>query len=84
MSETQALESMIGEEYKYGFSTDIEYEEFPKGINEDIIRELSARKEEPEWMLEFRLKAYRAWTEMEEPDWFNAEYEKPKFDTLQY
>ncbi|MFP8488295.1 Fe-S cluster assembly protein SufB [Gracilimonas sp. Q87] len=84
MSETQALESMIGEEYKYGFSTDIEYEEFPNGINEDIIRELSTRKEEPEWMLEFRLKAYRAWTEMEEPDWFNAEYEKPKFDTLQY
>jgi Fe-S cluster assembly protein SufB len=84
MSETQALESMIGEDYKYGFSTDIEYEDFPKGINEDIIRELSARKEEPEWMLEFRLKAYRAWTEMEEPDWFNATYEKPKFDTLQY
>lgn len=84
MSETQALESMIGEEYKYGFSTDVEYEDFPKGINEDIIRELSARKEEPEWMLEFRLKAYRAWTEMEEPDWFNAEYEKPKFDSLQY
>lgn len=84
MSETQALESMIGEEYKYGFSTDIEYEEFPKGINEDIIRELSARKDEPEWMLEFRLKAYRAWSEMEEPEWFNAEYEKPKFDSLQY
>ncbi len=84
MSETQALESMIGEEYKYGFSTDVEYEDFPKGLNEDIIRELSARKEEPEWMLEFRLKAYRAWTEMEEPDWFNAEYEKPKFDELQY
>ncbi|MBD3615731.1 MAG: Fe-S cluster assembly protein SufB [Gracilimonas sp.] len=84
MSETEALESMIGEEYKYGFSTDVEYEDFPKGLNEDIIRELSARKEEPEWMLEFRLKAYRAWTEMEEPDWFNATYEKPKFDTLQY
>ena len=84
MSETQALESMIGEEYKYGFSTDIEYEEFPKGLNEDIVREISARKEEPEWMLEFRLKAYRAWTEMEEPDWFNAVYEKPDFENLQY
>ncbi|MTI86650.1 MAG: Fe-S cluster assembly protein SufB [Balneolaceae bacterium] len=84
MSETEALESMIGEEYKYGFSTDVEYEEFPKGLNEDIIRELSARKEEPEWMLEFRLKAYRGWKEMVEPDWFNATYEKPKFDTLQY
>ncbi|MEQ8525580.1 Fe-S cluster assembly protein SufB [Gracilimonas sp.] len=84
MSETQALESMIGEEYKYGFSTDVEYEDFPKGLNEDIIRELSARKEEPEWMLEFRLKAYRAWTEMEEPDWFNATYEKPDFENIQY
>lgn len=84
MSETQALESMIGEEYKYGFSTDVEYEEFPTGLNEDIIRELSARKDEPEWMLEFRLKAYRAWTEMEEPDWFNAEYKKPDFDNMQY
>ncbi|WP_020402957.1 Fe-S cluster assembly protein SufB [Gracilimonas tropica] len=84
MSETQALESMIGEEYKYGFSTDVEYEDFPKGLNEDIIRELSARKEEPEWMLEFRLKAYRAWTEMEEPSWFNATYEKPDFENIQY
>ncbi len=84
MSETQALESMIDEEYKYGFSTDIEYEEFPLGINEDIIRQLSAIKEEPEWMLEFRLKAYRAWREMEEPEWFNATYEKPNFENIQY
>lgn len=84
MSETQELESMIGEEYKYGFSTDVEYEDFPTGLNEEIIRELSARKEEPEWMLEFRLKAYRAWKEMEEPEWFNAEYTKPDFDNLQY
>jgi Fe-S cluster assembly protein SufB len=84
MSETQALESMIDEEYKYGFSTDIEYEEFPTGINEDVIRQLSAIKNEPEWMLEFRLKAYRAWREMEEPDWFNATYDKPDFENLQY
>lgn len=84
MSETKALESMIGEEYKYGFTTDVEYEEFPAGINEDIVREISMRKNEPDWMLEFRLKAYRAWTEMEEPDWFNATYTKPKFDSLQY
>ncbi len=84
MSETKALESMIGEEYKYGFTTDIEYEDFPKGINEDVVRLISEKKNEPEWMTEFRLKAYRAWTEMEEPNWFNATYEKPKFDTLQY
>lgn len=84
MSETKALESMIGEEYKYGFTTDVEYEEFPKGLNEDIIRELSHRKNEPEWMTEFRLKAYRHWQEMEEPSWFNATYKKPDFDNIQY
>ncbi len=82
--ETKALESMIGEEYKYGFTTDVEYEDFPKGISEDIIRELSSRKEEPEWMLEFRLKSYHAWLEMEEPEWFNATYTKPDFENLLY
>lgn len=84
MSETKALEAMIGEEYKYGFSTDIEYEDFPLGINEDVVRLISEKKDEPEWMTEFRLNAYRAWTEMEEPDWFNATYEKPNFETLQF
>lgn len=84
MSETISLESMIGEEYKYGFSTDVEYDDFPKGLNEDIIRQLSAIKEEPEWLLEFRLKAYRGWKEMEEPDWFNATYNKPDFENIQY
>lgn len=84
MSETSLLESMIGEEYKYGFSTDVEYDDFPKGLNEDIIRQLSAIKEEPEWMLEFRLKAYRGWKEMTEPDWFNAIYNKPDFENIQY
>jgi Fe-S cluster assembly protein SufB len=84
MSETKALESMLGEEYKYGFSTDIEYDDFPKGLNEDIIRMLSEIKDEPDWLLEFRLKAYRQWKEMEEPDWFNATYERPDFDHIQY
>ncbi|MDZ7720834.1 MAG: Fe-S cluster assembly protein SufB [Balneolaceae bacterium] len=84
MSETKALESMIGEEYKYGFTTDVEYEDFPNGLNEDIVRLISKKKDEPEWMTEFRVKAYHAWTEMEEPDWFNATYESPKFDDLQY
>ncbi len=87
MSETQAMESMIGGEYKYGFTTDIEYEDFPKGINEDIIREISRRKNEPEWVLEFRLEAFEKWKQMEgdgEPDWPNLEYEKPDFDNIQY
>lgn len=84
MSDTDKLHEFIGEEYKYGFTTDVEYDEFPKGLNEDIIRQLSAIKNEPEWMLEFRLKAFRAWSEMEEPEWFNASYVKPVFDQIQY
>ncbi|MDR9387771.1 MAG: Fe-S cluster assembly protein SufB [Balneolaceae bacterium] len=84
MSDTDKLHEFIGEEYKYGFTTDVEYDEFPKGLNEDIIRQLSAIKNEPEWMLEFRLKAFRSWSEMEEPEWFNASYVKPVFDEIQY
>src|SRR5690625_3538371 len=84
MSETKMIESMIGEEYKYGFTTDVEYDEFPKGLNEDIIRQLSEIKEEPEWLLEFRLKAYRIWKEMEEPTWHNATYPSIDFDAIQY
>jgi len=84
MSETQALESMIGEEYKYGFSTDIEYEDFPRGINEDIVRQISKRKNEPDWMTEFRVKAYHIWKDMEEPEWFNATYDSPDFDNIKY
>lgn len=84
MSDTDKLHEFIGEEYKYGFTTDVEYDEFPKGLNEDIIRQLSSIKNEPEWMLEFRLKAFRAWSEMEEPEWFNASYVKPVFDEIQY
>lgn len=85
MSETQALESYVGGEYKYGFTTDIEYEDFPKGINEDVIQEISRRKNEPEWMKEFRLEAYRKWTEMKgDPDWANIRYKKPDFQGIQY
>jgi Fe-S cluster assembly protein SufB len=84
MSETEALESMVGGEYKYGFTTDVEYEDFPSGINEDIIREISRRKDEPEWVTEFRLEAFEKWKQMEEPDWPNLEYERPDFDNIQY
>jgi len=84
MSETQALESMVGGEYKYGFTTDVEYEDFPTGINEEIIREISRRKDEPEWVTEFRLEAFEKWKQMEEPDWPNVEYERPDFDNIQY
>jgi len=71
-------------EYEYGFYTDIEYEEFPTGLNEDIVREISKRKNEPEWMTEWRLEAFRTWQTMEEPDWANIKYEKPDFQAIKY
>jgi Fe-S cluster assembly protein SufB len=69
----------IGEQYKYGFVTDIDVDLAPKGLNEDIVRLISAKKEEPEWMLEWRLKAYRRWLTMEAPEW-----QKVVFDPIDY
>ena len=72
------------ERYKYGFVTDIESEFAPKGLNEDVVRFISAKKEEPEWMLEWRLEAYRRWRTMTEPDWAKLGYPKIDFDDLYY
>ncbi|MBL6773298.1 MAG: Fe-S cluster assembly protein SufB [Alphaproteobacteria bacterium] len=71
VAEAETIEqvSALAEKYKYGFVTDIETESAPKGLNEDIIRFISAKKEEPEWLLEWRLKAYRYWLDMPSPDW---------------
>ncbi len=80
-----ATEFLKDREYKYGFTTDIETEVIPKGLSEDTIRLISAKKNEPEWMLEFRLKAYRHWLKMEEPDyWANFEYPKVDFQDIAY
>ncbi len=67
--EKEMLEDVTSGEYKYGFVTDIETDQAPKGLSEDIIRLISHKKNEPEWLLEFRLKAYRHWLTMEEPNW---------------
>ena len=72
------------EEYKYGFVTDIESEKAPKGLNEDIIRFISAKKEEPEWMLEWRLDAYKRWRTMSEPKWAKVSYHDIDFEDLYY
>ncbi len=72
------------DKYKYGFVTDIEADKAPKGLSEDIIRFISAKKDEPEWMLEWRLEAYRRWRTMEEPTWANVEYPKIDFEDLYY
>ena len=71
-------------EYEYGFYTDIESDTFPVGLNEDIVRAISKKKEEPEWMTEWRLEAFRAWEQMEEPEWANVHYKKPDFQNISY
>lgn len=71
-------------EYKYGFSTQVETESFSKGLNEDVVRALSAKKNEPSFLLEFRLKAYRRWLEMEEPHWPNATYPRLNYQDYRY
>ncbi len=84
MSQTDALDSFVSQPYKYGFVTDVAYEEFPRGLNEDVIRLLSEKKGEPEFMLEFRLKAYRHWLTMTEPKWPNVSYPQVDFQDLIY
>ena len=71
-------------EYEYGFYTDIESDTLPVGLNEDIIVAISKKKEEPEWMTEWRLDAFKKWKEMEEPEWANVEYEKPDLQKISY
>jgi acylphosphatase len=66
---TKTIEDLANTEYKYGFVTDVEQDIAPKGLNEDTIRLISLKKEEPEWLLEWRLKALRAWLKMREPHW---------------
>jgi Fe-S cluster assembly protein SufB len=72
------------DKYKYGFSTDIESIRAPKGLSEEIVRFISAKKDEPEWMLEWRLEAYRRWLTMHEPNWANVHYPKIDFQDLYY
>lgn len=80
----EILEDITSSDYKYGFVSDIEVEEFPKGLNEDIIRRISARKEEPEWLLEFRLNAYRKWLTMKEPTWAHLDFQRPDYQDIIY
>ncbi|HYW50411.1 MAG TPA: Fe-S cluster assembly protein SufB, partial [Gemmatimonadaceae bacterium] len=63
------IEALVGREYQYGFVTDIDADTIPPGLSEDVVRVISAKKQEPEWLLEWRLKAYRRWLTMTEPTW---------------
>eukprot|EP00439_Symbiodinium_sp_Y106_P089187 s1_g1723.t1 len=79
----EAVDEAVGK-YKYGFSTDIESEKAPKGLNEDTVRFISAKKNEPEWLLEWRLDAFRRWQTMEEPDWAKVNYPKIDYQDAYY
>ena len=78
------VNALTGQKYKYGFETEIAMEAFPKGLNEDIVRLISEKKGEPEWMLAWRLKAYALWRKMEEPDWARIEHPPIDYENLYY
>jgi Fe-S cluster assembly protein SufB len=71
---TEVIQDLANREYKYGFVTDVERDDIPRGLSEEVVRIISAKKNEPEWLLEWRLKAYRTWLTMEEPTWHNVHY----------
>ncbi len=83
-TETSTIEQFAAQDYKFGFVTDVEQETFPPGLNEEVIARLSAKKEEPEWMLEWRLKAYRHWLTMTEPTWANVHYTPIDYQSISY
>jgi Fe-S cluster assembly protein SufB len=80
----QTIEELANREYKYGFVTDIEADQLPPGLNEDVIRFLSKKKEEPEWMTEWRLKAYRYWLDMKDPEWANVHFPPIDYQAISY
>ena len=78
------LQNLVNQPYRHGFVTEIEAETAPKGLNEDIIALISSKKNEPQWLLEFRLKAFRHWRTMTEPAWPNVKYPKIDFQDIIY
>jgi len=83
-TENKTIEELTNQEYRYGFTTDIEAESAPRGLSEETIRFISAKKEEPEWLLEWRLKAYRHWLTMIEPKWHNVHYPSIDYQNMIY
>jgi Fe-S cluster assembly protein SufB len=81
---SETIEAVAAQEYKYGFVTDIETDTVPPGLNEDVIRHISAKKEEPQWLLDWRLEAYRAWLEMTPPDWQKVDHEEIDYQEISY
>ncbi len=81
---TETIEQLAQQEYRYGFTTEVEADLAPRGLNENIIRLISAKKNEPEWLLEWRLKSYRAWLTLTDPDWANVKHDPIDFQQIIY
>jgi Fe-S cluster assembly protein SufB len=81
---TETIEQLATREYKYGFYTDVETETIPKGLDEDVVRLISEKKQEPEWLLQWRLKAFRVWQAMTEPTWHNVKYDPIDYQDIVY
>jgi Fe-S cluster assembly protein SufB len=83
-TEEELKKELETKEYEYGFYTDIDSETFPVGLNEEVVRRISQKKKEPEWMTQWRLKAFETWKNMEEPEWANVQYSKPDYQAISY
>ena len=81
---SSSIDALITKEYQHGFVTDVESDTIPPGLNEDVVRLISSKKNEPEWMLEWRLKAFRRWQTMKEPHWLNGHYEPIDYESQSY
>jgi len=81
---TEIIDKAIGQEYEYGFTTDIEQETIAPGLNEDVIKLISSKKNEPQWLLDWRLKAYDQWLKMDEPDWSKLNFSNIDFQSISY
>ena len=81
---SSTIDALVNREYQYGFSTDIEAETLPPGLSEDTVRFISAKKQEPQWLLDWRLKAFRRWQTMTEPHWGNVQYPPIDYQAASY
>ena len=84
MSKNKIIDKTIKEKYKFGFVTNIDQDTIPAGLNEDVVRIISSKKNEPDWLLNWRLKAYRQWIKMSEPNWAKIKYPKVDYDSISY
>ncbi len=83
-NENEVIDQFVGQEYKWGFYTDLETDTLPPGLDEEVVRHISAKKEEPKWLLEWRLKAFRHWQAQEEPCWTQVKYEPIDYQAISY